>query len=103
RSRHTTCYRDWSSDVCSSDLDARLREPHLRRGRELLAHAAHPLRRRPCGDVLAVGEDHVVGAEEREVIRDRGTDGAGAGDDYATIGRASCRDRGNMAGCGADG
>src|SRR5207245_4046961 len=22
RSRHTRCYRDWSSDVCSSDLDA---------------------------------------------------------------------------------
>src|SRR6266542_5285563 len=21
RSRHTRCYRDWSSDVCSSDLD----------------------------------------------------------------------------------
>src|SRR5207245_6727648 len=23
RRRHTRCYRDWSSDVCSSDLDAR--------------------------------------------------------------------------------
>src|SRR5207245_4159646 len=23
RRRHTMCYRDWSSDVCSSDLDAR--------------------------------------------------------------------------------
>src|SRR6266852_208952 len=22
RRRHTRCYRDWSSDVCSSDLDA---------------------------------------------------------------------------------
>src|SRR5207245_5371015 len=24
RRRHTRCYRDWSSDVCSSDLDAQL-------------------------------------------------------------------------------
>src|SRR5207245_7450630 len=24
RRRHTRCYRDWSSDVCSSDLDDRL-------------------------------------------------------------------------------
>src|SRR6266542_6487280 len=23
RRRHTRCYRDWSSDVCSSDLDRR--------------------------------------------------------------------------------
>src|SRR5207245_4286913 len=23
RRRHTSCYRDWSSDVCSSDLDAK--------------------------------------------------------------------------------
>src|SRR5438128_12496351 len=23
RSRHTSCYRDWSSDVCSSDLECR--------------------------------------------------------------------------------
>src|SRR5207245_3424894 len=27
--RHTRCYRDWSSDVCSSDLDAMLRNPQL--------------------------------------------------------------------------
>src|SRR6266542_6531618 len=29
RRRHTRCYRDWSSDVCSSDLEAEL----LREGR----------------------------------------------------------------------
>src|SRR5207245_7710454 len=26
RRRHTRCYRDWSSDVCSSDLDCRAPE-----------------------------------------------------------------------------
>src|SRR5208282_6738066 len=38
RRRHTRCYRDWSSDVCSSDLDAAepLRDL-LQRGYELAA------------------------------------------------------------------
>src|SRR5207245_5502325 len=31
RRRHTRCYRDWSSDVCSSDLGAkRTRNPEVR-------------------------------------------------------------------------
>src|SRR5207245_6956218 len=29
RRRHTRCYRDWSSDVCSSDLATQLTEPAL--------------------------------------------------------------------------
>src|SRR5207245_6549594 len=29
RRRHTRCYRDWSSDVCSSDLASRARLPRL--------------------------------------------------------------------------
>src|SRR5207245_3533292 len=29
RRRHTRCYRDWSSDVCSSDLDLLVVEPPL--------------------------------------------------------------------------
>src|SRR6266542_6846375 len=40
RRRHTRCYRDWSSDVCSSDLDRRspsrrscASAPRWRRGR----------------------------------------------------------------------
>src|SRR5438128_10852907 len=30
RSRHTRCYRDWSSDVCSSDLERDERQQHDR-------------------------------------------------------------------------
>src|SRR5207245_6472009 len=30
RRRHTRCYRDWSSDVCSSDLEERLRQHKAR-------------------------------------------------------------------------
>src|SRR5215470_9002886 len=33
RRRHTRCYRDWSSDVCSSDLGARRRWPGQARPR----------------------------------------------------------------------
>src|SRR5207245_10431013 len=40
RRRHTRCYRDWSSDVCSSDLE---REDAARQARP---DAAHPDRRR---------------------------------------------------------
>src|SRR5206468_6296585 len=44
RRRHTRSDRDWSSDVCSSDLDARPRDPRRllvpAAGRLLLAHAA---------------------------------------------------------------
>src|SRR3989337_3218210 len=29
RRRHTRCYRDWSSDVCSSDLDLVHQDPAL--------------------------------------------------------------------------
>src|SRR6202050_1993271 len=36
RRRHTRCYRDWSSDVCSSDLALRI-DPYL-----LTAAKAHP-------------------------------------------------------------
>src|SRR5207245_8029871 len=34
RRRHTRCYRDWSSDVCSSDLEIRI----TRNGRQLYSN-----------------------------------------------------------------
>src|SRR6266498_4203633 len=60
RRRHTRCGRDWSSDVCSSDLPvvpASVEQHDLTRGREMLdippevPLAALPFgRRRECGD-----------------------------------------------------
>src|SRR5438128_8681187 len=49
RRRHTRCYRDWSSDVCSSDLDL-LQELHVALG---LAHLVDQQlqRRRPVEGV----------------------------------------------------
>src|SRR5207245_6756340 len=41
RRRHTRCYRDWSSDVCSSDLDDSLnggQSESLSVGREVAVH-----------------------------------------------------------------
>src|SRR5262245_66084830 len=72
RRRHTSCLSDWSSDVCSSDLPARLRPAGRRRG----------------------------GARTGGVRHDRG--GTRGGDPLARgkIGRASCRERGEMAGGG---
>src|SRR5207245_5464412 len=36
---HTRCYRDWSSDVCSSDLDSAVRQL-----RQFVTDASHELR-----------------------------------------------------------
>src|SRR5436305_5839348 len=82
RRRHTRCGRDWSSDVCSSDLK------------------------------LARGMLEVVGADELVVIANTGDDieiynaYVSPDPDLITfwladqIGRASCRERESMAGVG---
>src|SRR2546422_5527488 len=41
RRRHTRCSRDWSSDVCSSDLVLRGTKRISKRGRPLLRQAAY--------------------------------------------------------------
>src|SRR5690349_17322030 len=55
RRRHTRSLRDWSSDVCSSDLPSRLRARH---GSSCLAGRAHRLRIRER-----------VGCDRREGLR----------------------------------
>src|SRR5207245_7797608 len=73
RRRHTRCYRDWSSDVCSSDLHRRARPSRARaRGGGGLAHGEPDLRR--------------LGPREAAPVRR-----------VREIGRASCRERGEMA------
>src|SRR5690606_39508613 len=79
RSRHTRFSRDWSSDVCSSDLGHAWIPPFYRRSWTLPGR---------------VGERSRVGAA---VGDDRGHlpfQGAPRGDgEPAEIGRASCRER----------
>src|SRR5690349_24767428 len=69
RRRHTSSLRDWSSDVCSSDLP---KLPH--HGKGLLAPRRHPplrrdLRHQPAG---AVGQIGRASCRERGWLREVG-------------------------------
>src|SRR2546421_2862773 len=78
RRRHTRSDRDWSSDVCSSDLRRRQpARPHARDG-----SAFHPRLRRDGGPRLALPDREPLGP----LSLSRGL----SGDE---IGRASCRER----------
>src|SRR5687768_18164436 len=89
RRRHTRCSRDWSSDVCSSDLSA---------GRG----GARPGVGEGGGGAASVGAADLCGADDL----DRGGAGSGGGRGLGLvpqarhcrsgcieIGRASCRER----------
>src|SRR5436305_7985588 len=84
RRRHTRCGRDWSSDVCSSDLG-----PRARPGRPGRARGPGPTdgRRQPAGAGAGAGGGG-AGLHPRAV----GPGRRGG----AEIGRASCRERGKM-------
>src|SRR5207245_4946756 len=79
RRRHTRCYRDWSSDVCSSDLLWRNRNP-----RPLI----EPLARRAgvlIGNTGAVSAMLGLAADDASLATPERA---------REIGRASCRERG---------
>src|SRR5262245_63118800 len=80
RRRHTRCLSDWSSDVCSSDLEGflRLLVPALPRARPL-----HPARR---------GRAQGLAGQIR-VLRPAAPAPGLAGPRGQEIGRASCRER----------
>src|SRR5207249_8792007 len=93
--RHTRSKRDWSSDVCSSDLwlDYLAKAPDFHR---LLANRPCPLiatvRRASDGGRWPHSED-----ERRMLLRQAivaGFDWVDLETDVAEIGRASCRERG---------
>src|SRR5207245_6547591 len=88
RKRHTSCYRDWSSDVCSSDLYGleAVAADTVQMIRDRTERMSHALRRRPLGVVDAPAETPATGAirHVRNTTRDR----------LVKIGRASCRERG---------
>src|SRR3712207_8852730 len=77
RRRHTRYWRDWSSDVCSSDLGSP--RPRSARGEAAAGGGAGP--------AAATGR--------RPGRRRRRTSGGGGGDGAppSQIGRASCRER----------
>src|SRR5207245_4495108 len=79
RRRHTRCYRDWSSDVCSSDLMAQ--RVYLTVAEVL---AIHHRQIETCGGSHGLRD---VGALEAGVFRPQ------TGYYNNQIGRASCRER----------
>src|SRR5207245_6824449 len=86
--RHTTCYRDWSSDVCSSDLNHRL-QPSLEVARHVGRHdrvrqlpgRAVRWKRLPLEDVEGGAADPPLpkGLDQRLLI-DRGAPESGRGE-----------------------
>src|SRR5207245_8590093 len=98
-----TCYRDWSSDVCSSDLKraiAGCREPELvlDRGQPDGEGLRYSQARQPGREVRSVAAgpvDGVVVGDEIDV-RSRGQIDQHVA--HEQIGRASCRGRGEASG-----
>src|SRR5690606_40889742 len=84
RRRHTRFSRDWSSDVCSSDLAHHNHFPGPPEAREAGNLAAHRVGR--TGEVVVVGADGLLRTESPR------TEEADV-----QIGRASCRERGEIA------
>src|SRR5207245_5180579 len=91
RGRHTRCYRDWSSDVCSSDLgvvkmDCILGQVIFRRWTASVCAENLFKTRSACIRVIAA----VIAAAARETATRWYSITV---TDHLEIGRASCRDR----------
>src|SRR2546429_1408102 len=82
RRRHTRCSRDWSSDVCSSDLDTDDYEWTGYIPFEQLPQALNPE-----SGFIATANARVVGPNYKPYLTDRWEE------PYRKIGRASCRER----------
>src|SRR5205809_4499083 len=80
RRRHTRCSRDWSSDVCSSDLQ----DLHFQSGRFSVSTATIEDRKADGGTAagLQAGVRQICWWNPPDITRQR-----------AEIGRASCRER----------
>src|SRR5207245_6860837 len=82
RRRHTRCYRDWSSDVCSSDLSALIEGLQLDVGAQALDQggslAGGPTRRLqidepPVDPAVLLEHGHAFRSEERRVGKESRT------------------------------
>src|SRR5207245_5222049 len=93
RRRHTRCYRDWSSDVCSSDLAAYAGTKGARRPEDvtsgLLREFVYELKDLGLAPATIRRQISAVRTYYRYLV------GEGhATRDPSEIGRASCRERG---------
>src|SRR5207245_8505917 len=94
RRRHTRCYRDWSSDVCSSDLS------RCSPGRSAITGSAFRsawLDADRVDQLIDANMDRESESESREQLA------GGCTVKESEIGRASCRERGEIGGWGGCG
>src|SRR3712207_6864204 len=70
RRRHTRYWRDWSSDVCSSDLEARVHAP--RRRPDSAVALERPTARRRRRDVERRERDHLGALARRDAVQRAG-------------------------------
>src|SRR6266852_1750698 len=82
RRRHTRCYRDWSSDVCSSDLQWQRRvsacgEQEMPPKRQVLQEKGQTaMNRRGFNDVVVIQhESEVSSIMDHEVVGEQSNDG----------------------------
>src|SRR5207245_4204571 len=96
RRRHTRCYRDWSSDVCSSDLDAVRRIAALEQENEQLRGELRKLQAERFGrrSEKQSGSNRSNELEDPTDAKSKRPRGRQPGQ----IGRASCRERVTTAG-----
>src|SRR5690606_39320436 len=83
--RHTRFSRDWSSDVCSSDLITSANAPGG-------SSATQPAARRPSPLIGLSVFERVDVPQEPRVQREAAEAGEGGGQQDVEIGRASCRE-----------
>src|SRR5690606_39458093 len=97
RRRHTRFSRDWSSDVCSSDLEI---EAHLAEILPALVETRRDLHRNPEIGFKEFRTAEIVARHLRELGLEveEGIGGTGVVGTLREIGRASCRGRGWAAG-----
>src|SRR3712207_7710476 len=106
RRRHTRYWRDWSSDVCSSDLGVRHALAAIDGGKHLVMVNVEadvlcgPLlaaraRARNLVYSMAYGDQPAIICELVDWVRSCGFEltSAGKGMNFEQIGRASCRER----------
>src|SRR5258707_10303961 len=72
RRRHTRYWRDWSSDVCSSDLVARYLEEYAAVGATFIALSSGVQEKRPEAEArrhtFAVAHGHAQGLQQRFML-----------------------------------
>src|SRR5207302_5573364 len=97
RRRHTRFSRDWSSDVCSSDLQEVTQERFLSTPQYEIVGASGPGHRREYTAEVTFG-DGISGKGRGRTKRDAEQMAAREALAGLEIGRASCRERGESAG-----